>query len=121
MVRFSKDTWLKSSIEYIPEGNNKLGAVVTNNGYSDWSTQEIEKVHNPLFFRITRIKSNYYVDHSLNGSVWKQIRIAHLFEEQEKPILVGVYACSPQGDGYEAHFEFIKIETMTGDSTQAYL
>lgn len=121
MIRISKDTWLKSSVEYIPGSNNKLGAVVTNCGYSDWSTQEIEKDQIPLFFRITRIDSNYYVDCSIDGIVWKQIRMAHLFEEQEKPILVGVYACSPQGAGYEAHFEFIKIEKLTGANSQAYL
>ncbi|WP_251028015.1 DUF1349 domain-containing protein [Bacillus sp. ISL-77] len=30
MVRLSSDTWLKTSVEYIPDGNSKLGVVVTN-------------------------------------------------------------------------------------------
>ncbi|MFK9090954.1 DUF1349 domain-containing protein [Bacillus salipaludis] len=111
MVRFSKDTWLKTSVEYIPDGNSKLGVVVTNNGYSDWSSQEFLEDLNSLFYRITRRGSNYYVDHSLDGTSWKQIRMAHLFEEKDC-IKVGIYACSPQGEDYEAEFDFIKIENI---------
>ena len=41
MVRLSKSCWLKASIEFEPDKMNRLGAVVTNAGYSDWSTQPI--------------------------------------------------------------------------------
>lgn len=44
MVRFSKDTWLKTSVEYIPDDNSKLGVVVTKNGYSDWSSQDFWEI-----------------------------------------------------------------------------
>jgi regulation of enolase protein 1 (concanavalin A-like superfamily) len=120
MVRFSKDTWIKSSVEYIPDSKSKLGAVVTNNGYSDWSTQEVENEEAPMYFRISRINNDFYVDHSLDGIEWNQIRMTHLFEKESKPVLVGIYTCSPQAEGYEAHFDFIKIETITTDSTQVY-
>src|SRR6476660_7925192 len=39
MIRVSKDTWIKTSVEYNPDGPNQLGAVVTNQGFSDWSSQ----------------------------------------------------------------------------------
>jgi regulation of enolase protein 1 (concanavalin A-like superfamily) len=39
MVRVSPSCWLKTSVEYEPVGPSRLGAVVTNHGYSDWSTQ----------------------------------------------------------------------------------
>lgn len=115
MVRFSKDNWLKTSVEYIPNGNSKLGVVVTNNGYSDWSSQEFLENMNSLFYRITRRESNYYVDYSLDGNEWKQIRMAHLFEEKDC-IKVGIYACSPQGEDYEAEFDFIKIEKIDNNT-----
>lgn len=118
MVRFSKDTWLKTSVEYIPDDNSKLGVVVTKNGYSDWSSQEFLGDLNSLYHRITRRGNNYYVDYSLDGTVWKQIRMAHLFEGKDC-MKVGIYACSPQGDGYEAEFEFIKIENID-DNTKIY-
>ncbi len=52
MVRFSKDCWLKTSIEYEPNGMCKLGAVVTNQGYSDWSTQGYKTGPSDKYFRI---------------------------------------------------------------------
>ncbi|MGE8204272.1 DUF1349 domain-containing protein [Heyndrickxia sp. NPDC080065] len=115
MVRFSKDTWLKTSVEYIPDGNNKLGVVVTNNGFSDWSSQEFIESQTSLFYRITRKGNNFYVDYSLDGISWRQIRMANLFEETQS-IKVGIYACSPQGEGYEAEFDFIKIENINNDT-----
>ncbi|MGG3927130.1 DUF1349 domain-containing protein [Metabacillus fastidiosus] len=115
MVRFSSDTWIKTSIEYIPDGYSKLGAVVTNQGYSDWSSQEFLEDQHSLFYRITRKGNNYYVDYSLNCIYWTQIRMTRLFEET-KDIKVGIYACSPQGEGCEAEFSFIKIESINNDT-----
>ncbi|MEB9682990.1 hypothetical protein BK742_17730 [Bacillus thuringiensis serovar pingluonsis] len=118
MVRFSKDNWLKTSVEYIPNENSKLGVVVTKNGYSDWSSQDFSEDFKSLYYRITGKGSNYYVDYSLDGVIWKQIRMAHLFEESDC-IKVGIYACSPQGEGYEVEFDFIKIEHIN-DNIKVY-
>ncbi|ALC83374.1 MULTISPECIES: DUF1349 domain-containing protein [Bacillus] len=115
MVRFSNNTWLKTSVEYIPDGHSKLGVVVTNQGYSDWSSQEFSEDDTSLFYRITRRENNYYVDYSLDGTSWSQIRMTHLVEETDN-IKVGIYACSPQGEGCEAEFDFIKIENINNDT-----
>ncbi|WP_285767495.1 DUF1349 domain-containing protein [Peribacillus sp. SI8-4] len=115
MVRFSSETWLKTSVEYIPDGKSKLGVVATNQGYSDWSSQEITQAGASLFYRITRRDNNYYVDYSLDGSTWSQIRMTHLVEGADT-MKVGIYACSPQGKGYEAAFEFMKVETINTDT-----
>lgn len=50
----SENCWLKTSLEYIPEGPSHLGAVVTNNGYSDWSTQDYptEEAKNKFVFEL---------------------------------------------------------------------
>jgi uncharacterized protein len=34
MVRTSADSWLKSSVEFVPSSPSRLGAVVTTHGYS---------------------------------------------------------------------------------------
>lgn len=115
MVRYSNATWLKTSVEYIPDGNSKLGVVVTKHGYSDWSSQEFLVDQSSLFYRITRRENNYYVDYSLDGITWRQIRMTYLVEET-RHIKVGIYACSPQGEGYEAKFDFIKIENINNDT-----
>ncbi|MCM3006942.1 DUF1349 domain-containing protein [Priestia koreensis] len=122
MIRFSEDIWVKTSLEYIPDGLSKLGAVVTNRGYSDWSTQYVdyETVH--LYYRISKIGQNCYVDFSLDGEVWNQIRIAHLdVPEKNATFLAGVYACSPQGKEQEVRFDFITIEELDNDPASAYL
>ncbi|MGE6375935.1 DUF1349 domain-containing protein [Peribacillus muralis] len=111
MVRFSSETWLKTSVEFIPDGKSKLGVVATNQGYSDWSSQEFSEGGATLFYRITRRNTNYYVDYSLDGTSWSQIRMTHLVETG-KTMKVGIYACSPQGEGFEAAFDFIKVEKI---------
>ncbi|WP_407268538.1 DUF1349 domain-containing protein [Radiobacillus sp. PE A8.2] len=118
MVRFSSETWLKTSVEHIPDGNSKLGVVVTNQGYSDWSSQQFVIEESFLFYRITRRDDNFYVDYSLDSISWSQIRITHLSEETND-MQVGIYACSPQGEGYEAEFAYIKIESID-DTTEVY-
>jgi regulation of enolase protein 1 (concanavalin A-like superfamily) len=47
MVRLSPEYWLKTSVEYEPGEPSRLGAVVTNCGWSDWSTQDIDPGHGP--------------------------------------------------------------------------
>ncbi|WP_428911678.1 DUF1349 domain-containing protein [Niallia sp. Krafla_26] len=79
MIRLSEDTWVKTSLEYIPDGFSKLGAVVTNRGYSDWSTQYVDCEDTvELYYQISRIEQNCYVNYSWDGKEWNQIRIAHV-------------------------------------------
>lgn len=121
MLRFSEDIWVKTSIEYIPGTYSKLGAVVTNNGYSDWSTQHVEFKGEPVYYRLSRIGQNAYVDFSWDGENWMQIRIAHLDIPEQATLLAGVYACSPQGKGQEVRFDFLTIEELSDDPNEAYL
>lgn len=117
MIRFSEHCWLKTSVEFETDGHAKLGAVVTNNGYSDWSTQNFEAGFTELMFRITRVSGDYtieYADPAENEAEpnWQQMRIAHLYDDvnDQTPFQCGVYACSPQGHGCQVEFEFLHIE-----------
>ena len=38
----NSDNWFKASIEYENNVYQRLGSVVTNNGYSDWATTDID-------------------------------------------------------------------------------
>lgn len=112
MVRVSEVCWLKTSVEYDPEGPARLGAVVTNAGWSDWSTQAFPYAANDLQLRIRREASDYIVDAAGPDSTdWTQIRMAHLHEDCPGcPIQAGLYACSPKAPGYRAEFLFTRIE-----------
>ena len=107
MVRLSKSCWLKTSLEFEPGKMNRLGAVVTNAGYSDWSTQDIPRGLNRFRLRVHREAGDYLIDASLDNTTWTQLRLAHLHEDAnlEVPVECGVYACSPKSAGFIAEFE----------------
>ncbi|WP_325169604.1 DUF1349 domain-containing protein [Bacillus sp. Au-Bac7] len=108
-------------MEYIPSGFSKLGAVVTNGGYSDWSTQYIDSKEVHIYYRISKIEKNCYVDFSFDGESWNQIRIAHLDIPDNAILQAGLYACSPQGKEQEVRFDFLTIEELSDNPQDAYL
>jgi hypothetical protein len=111
MVRVSPHCWLKTSVEYEPDGPLRLGAVVTNHGYSDWSTQNIERDVSRMWFRIVRSGPECTVlVRAAGADDWTQIRVARLLEDPaERSVSVGLYACSPTAAGYTAAFERLHI------------
>lgn len=110
MVRLSPRCWLKTSVEFEPDGPNRLGAVVTNGGFSDWSTQPCAKDRSTLWFRVRAEGSDYTVESSDDGAHWVQIRLAHLHERSTAPaVACGLYACSPKAAGYRAEFSFLEF------------
>ena len=110
MVRLSDGCWLKTSVEFEPDGDNRLGAVVTNGHYSDWSTQALAKEVDTVWLRIRAEGEDCIVESSFDGSRWTQIRVAHLAERAAAASVdCGLYACSPQGAGYTAEFDFLSF------------
>lgn len=114
MVRLSADCWLKTSVEFEPGGPNRLGAVVTNGGWSDWSTQDLDLAIDTISLRVRREGADYTVEASPGAAdppSWSQIRMAHLAEDDGtgRPVRCGLYACSPKGEGFVAEFERLEI------------
>jgi uncharacterized protein len=110
MVRLSTDCWLKTSVEFEPDGANRLGAVVTNGGWSDWSTQDLPSEEAVVSFRIRREGADYTVEVRLPGTDWSQLRIAHLTDDRpDLAVLAGLYCCSPKGAGFVAEFERLQL------------
>jgi regulation of enolase protein 1 (concanavalin A-like superfamily) len=106
MVRISPHCWIKTSTEFETAKTNRLGAVVTNHGYSDWSTQEVPKDFTTCTYRITRVGQDYMVEYF--DREWIQLRMTHLLEAG--PVSCGIYACSPKGAGFRALFDYVKID-----------
>lgn len=108
MVRVSDQCWIKTAVEFEPNEPNRLGAVVTNHGYSDWSTQNVADDFLNYSLRISRVKSDYIIEClDRESNEWIQLRLLHL---TDKPIVeVGVYACSPKGVGFQAEFDYLRI------------
>lgn len=105
MVRVSDQCWIKSSVEFESEEPNRLGAVVTNHGFSDWSTQDVGDLSD-YKLRVIRKGSDYKVEYFKSNN-WIQLRIFHLFDEPV--VMVGIYACSPKEEPFSACFDYLKI------------
>jgi regulation of enolase protein 1 (concanavalin A-like superfamily) len=111
LVRISAACWLKTSVEYEPDGASRLGVVVTNSGYSDWSTQEFLSDKNEITLRVRRENGDYLVEYLKEDISWVQMRMAHLLEDTGAiAVKAGLYACSPAGAGYKACFDFLQIQ-----------
>jgi uncharacterized protein len=110
MIRLSPDCWLKTSVEYESDGPNRLGSVVTNGGYSDWSTQNFADERREIWLRVRREATDYLVESADDGRRWTQIRMARLLEDQGgMPVAAGLYACSPKGQGFVAQFRVLHL------------
>lgn len=109
MVRFSPGEWLKTSVEYEPEGPARLGAVVTRGGYSDWSTQDFPRDCREVELRVRRERDTFIVDWRAGEVPWTQLRVAHLAGAGDAR--AGLYACSPKHEGMAAEFLYLRIES----------
>lgn len=107
MVRFSPDDWLKTSVEFEPEGPARLGAVVTRAGWSDWSTQDFPRDLHDIELRVRREHLTYITEWRLPAGAWTQLRVAPL--TVEGPVRAGIYACSPKGVGFRASFAWLRL------------
>lgn len=110
MVRLDAECWLKTSVEHEPGEPSRLGAVITNHGWSDWSTQDLDPARaRDMAFRVTRSGADYLVEAALAGGAWSQIRLGRLQADRGGPVRAGIYACSPKAAGLEARFARLTI------------
>lgn len=104
----NSENWLKASIEYENDTYQRLGSVVTNHGYSDWATTDIDASIHTMWYRLSRRESDYCIEYSENGVDFKQMRICHMWEGAGE-ISFGIYACSPEQSSFEAVFSCMEV------------
>lgn len=102
------ENWLKASVEYENGTFQHLGSVVTNNGYSDWATTEIDASIKSMWYRFSRRADDFCIECSTDGSVFKQMRICHM-HKGGGIVKFGIYACSPEESSFKATFTNLEI------------
>jgi len=108
IVYLNSDNWIKGSTEFENDEFQRLGSVVTNHGYSDWSSTDIPVTQKYMYYRLSRRENDFCIENSNDGLNYKQMRIAHLFEGNDE-IQIGLYACSPEKSSFLAKFSEIKF------------
>ena len=108
VMYLDSENWVKGSIEYENEKFQHLGSVVTNNGYSDWATTEIDASIKSMWYRFSRRENDFCIECSEDGVTYKQMRVCHMFNVKNK-IQFGIYACSPENSSFKATFTNMEI------------
>ena len=108
VMYLDSDNWLKASIEYENDEIQRLGSVVTNNGYSDWATVDVDASIKAMWFRLSRREDDFCIENSTDGVHFKQMRICHMFNAKDA-IRFGLYACSPEDSSFRAAFTDMEL------------
>ena len=108
-IYLDSENWLKASIEYENDRIQRLGSVVTNQGYSDWATTDIPAAVKSMWYRLSRRESDFCIECSEDGEVFRQMRICHLTAAGTGKITFGVYACSPEQSSCQARFSRFEV------------
>lgn len=108
VLYLDSENWLKGSIEYENETFQHLGSVVTNHGYSDWATTEIDASVKSMWYRLSRREDDFCIECSQDGIRFSQMRICHMWEAADE-IRFGVYACSPEASSFKATFTNMEV------------
>ena len=80
VVYLDSENWIKGSVEYENDQFQHLGSVVTNHGYSDWATTEIDAGIKTMWYRLSRREDDFRIECSEDGFTYRQIRICHRWE-----------------------------------------
>lgn len=117
MLRIDARNWIKTGIEFT-DGLMHFSVVVTC-GKSDWSVVPLHeaKPSDAVQVRLTRHGDAVRVQYAVNGSLWQMARLCPFAADDAQ---VGVTACSPERDGFEAEFSDVSVGPAIERKLHAY-
>jgi regulation of enolase protein 1 (concanavalin A-like superfamily) len=108
MLRIDEEHWIKTGIEYV-DGVYNFSTVVTD-VHSNWSVVELKGKPESIWIKAVRKIDAVEIFYSLDGITYKMSNVAYLSDN--KPVMVGMMAASPDGDGFDALFEDFSIKHL---------
>jgi regulation of enolase protein 1 (concanavalin A-like superfamily) len=106
MVRLDEQHWVKCGVELV-DGKPTAGVVFTRD-FSDWSTLLDASKEVPTWWRIVRTKDAIETQCSVDGKTFAVIRQGYF--PPRVPVNVGIMCAAPEGDGFDAVFDELKLE-----------
>ncbi|GAA4275576.1 DUF1349 domain-containing protein [Aquimarina mytili] len=108
MIRVNEKIWIKTGVEYVNQKIN-LSAVVTHQN-SDWSMVELNQKPVSVWLKITRRLDAVEIKYSLDNADFTLMMLAYF--PDNIPVMVGLTAASPDGNGFDALFEDYTIKHL---------
>lgn len=107
MIRKDETCWMKCGIEFT-DGARHFSVVVTR-GHSDWSAFRIEHDFDLISVRVTRNGDALFIQYRTDAMTeWRMARLAY-FPPEFSDLSVGMMACSPQREGFQAEFTDFRL------------
>ena len=108
MLRVNEKTWIKTGLEYVNE-KITISTVVTNER-SDWSVIELNYIPKSMWIKAIRRLDSVELSYSFDDKVYTTMR--QTWFPDNVPVMVGMAAASPDGDGFNALFEGFEIKHL---------
>ena len=108
MLRIDHENYIKAGIEFV-DGKYNLSTVVTHKT-SDWSVITLDKPVPYVWIKALRRKDAIEIFYSFDDKNYIMMRNAWM--QDNHPIMVGVMAASPDGNGFKARFEDFTIRHL---------
>ena len=105
MLRADKENYIKAGIEFV-DGKYNISCVVTHHT-SDWSVITLDKAIDHIWIKAVRRLAAVEIFYSFDDKNYTMMRNCHLADNT--PVMVGMMAACPDGQGFEARFEGFKI------------
>ncbi|MCC8170434.1 MAG: DUF1349 domain-containing protein [Parabacteroides sp.] len=105
MLRVDHENYIKAGIEFV-DGKFNLSAVVTHRT-SDWSVITLDKPVPYIWIKAVRRLDAVEIFYSYDDKTYTMMRNAYL--QDNVPVMVGLMAASPDGDGFRATFEHFRV------------
>jgi len=106
MVRQNAENWMKCGTEFF-DGQRHASVVFTRD-FSDWSTMPDLSKTAAIWWRAVRKKDSIETLCSLDGSSFTSVRQGYFLPGAE--VNVGIMCAAPEGAGFQATFDHLKLE-----------
>ncbi len=117
MLRIDSERWIKAGIEFVDNKFN-ISAVVTDKK-SDWSVIQLDKTPSFVWIKAVRRLDAIELFYSYDDKNYIMIRNAPF--QDNIPVMVGLMAACPDGDGFNAKFENFKVTQLPDTRREEWL
>lgn len=107
MVRIDAENWMRCGTEFID--GKRYASVVFTRTYSDGSTLPDLSETEPIWWRVVRKNDSIETFCSLDGTKFMSVRMGYF--PTQRTVEVGLMCAAPSGEGFDASFKALKLET----------